>query len=206
MKDKHFIDSHKMATGLFILLLMAYFNRWDNVTAWVYLALHGTYGLMWAFKSQVFPDKQWEAPATIWRGLYIWGGLSLYWIAPFIITSQNVQTPFPLLTLAISLNIIGTVFHFAGDMQKHTSLKLNPGHLITDGLWRFSRSPNYFGELLIYGSFVIVAQHWIPLAVLVFFVVVAWLPLMSQKDRSLSRYPEFANYKARTRKLIPFLY
>ena len=39
MRQKHFIDSHKAVTGLFVLLLMASYDQWHNPTAWIYLAL-----------------------------------------------------------------------------------------------------------------------------------------------------------------------
>ena len=35
-------------------------------------------------------------------------------------------------------------------MQKYVSLKLNPGHLITDGMFSKIRNTNYLGELFIY--------------------------------------------------------
>ena len=60
MKQKHFIDSHKGVTFIAVLLMMAWFNQWQNPTAWVYLALHGTYGILWILKGQIFPDAQWE--------------------------------------------------------------------------------------------------------------------------------------------------
>ena len=162
--------------------------------------------MLWAFKSRLFPDKQWEQAASLSRGIFIWAGLSLYWITPFIIASEDVQAPFWLLALAISLNTVGTVFHFASDMQKYTALKLNPGHLITDGFWQLSRSPNYFGEFLIYSSFAMLALHWLPWVVFGFFILVGWVPYMRNKEKSLSRYNEFTDYKARTRSFIPFIF
>ena len=79
LKQKYFIDSHKGATPLFVIALIWYFNQWNNVYALLYLALHGTYGILWMTKSQIFPDKQWEQKTSIWYGLFIWFGLSLYW-------------------------------------------------------------------------------------------------------------------------------
>ena len=58
MKQKFYIDTHKGVTALFVLLLMAIFNQWQNPTAWVYLALHGTYGVCWVLKSRIFPDRR----------------------------------------------------------------------------------------------------------------------------------------------------
>ena len=34
LKEKHFIDVHKGATGLYILLLMQAYGTWGNVTSW----------------------------------------------------------------------------------------------------------------------------------------------------------------------------
>ena len=206
MKQRHFIDSHKAATGLFVLALIAVYDQWDNPTAWVYLALHGTYGLLWVLKSRIFPDKQWEQPTSLGYGLVIWAGLSLYWIAPWLITSQNVQAPPWYLGLCIAIYAVGVFWHFASDMQKSMFLKLKPGHLMTDGLWSRLRNPNYFGELLIYLGFGLLAMHWAPLIVILLFVLIIWLPNMRRKDRSLARYPDFASYKARSKLFLPFVF
>jgi steroid 5-alpha reductase family enzyme len=206
MKQKYFIDSHKAVTGLVILGMMAWFEQWHNPTAWVYLAMHGTYGLLWVIKSRIFPDKQWEQDKGLFYGLYIWAGLSLYWIAPLLITSQNVQAPAWLLGLAISLYTFGIFLHYAADMQKHIQLKYHPGHLIEDGLMTRLRNTNYFGELLIYLGFGLLALHWLPLAVIALYLVVIWIPNMLKKEKSLARYPGFVEYKRKSKLFIPFLF
>lgn len=202
MRQKHFIDSHKGATLFWILGVMAWYGAWDNTTLWVYLALHGTYGLLWVLKSIIFGDRQWEQPTGIGYGLVIWGGLSLYWITPWLIAHLNIEAPGLWLALCISMYAFGVFFHFAADMQKHVALALRPG-LITDGLWARLRNPNYFGELLIYLGFSALAMHWLPILALTLFVAVIWVPNMRRKDASLSRYPEFADYKARSWLFIP---
>ena len=40
---------------------------------------------------------------------------------------------------------------------------------------------------------------------LALFISALWVPNMIRKDRSLSRYPEFAGYKARSRLIVPFV-
>lgn len=206
MKQKHFIDSHKAATGLAVLLMIALHNQWQNVTAWVYLALHGTYGILWVTKSRVFPDKQWEQPVSLAYGLVNWGALTLYWIAPWILTSQGVQAPAWLIALCVALYAFGVFLHFASDMQKHTFMALNPEHLMQHGLWSRVRNPNYLGELMIYLGFGLLAMHWLPLVVISLFILFVWLPNMRKKDRSLARYSEFAAYKSRTKRMIPFVF
>jgi protein-S-isoprenylcysteine O-methyltransferase Ste14 len=206
MKQKHFIDSHKGATGLAILAMMAVYHQWTNPTAWVYLALHGSYGLLWILKSRIFPDKTWEQETGWGYGLYIWGGLTLYWVAPWLLTSQDVQAPAWYLAVCISIYILGIFLHFTTDMQKYVSLRLQPETLITAKMMTRCRNLNYFGELLIYLGFGLLAMHWLPIVILGLFIIVVWLPNMRRKDRSLSRYPEFEDYKLNTRLFIPFLF
>ena len=197
---------HKGATAPAVFLLIWYFQQWGNTTAWVYLALHGSYGIMWVLKSMIFPDKTWEAKCSIWYGLYIWGGLTLYWISPFIIMSTPVYNSPMYLGLIIAIFSMGVFFHYAEDMQKHAYLKLNPGKLITDGLMARCRNTNYFGELCIYLSFALLSRHWIPIVVLVSFMIIIWLPNMRRKDKSLSRYPDYEDYKKRSSLVIPFIW
>jgi len=206
MKQKHFINTHKAATGPVILLMMAMFSQWQNPTAWIYLALHGTYGFLWVMKSLMFPSKSWEK-ATGWGyGLVIWGGLTFYWVAPWILMSQGVQTPPWYLGVCVCLYVLGVFLHLSTDMQKHTSLKLQPERLITDGMMARSRNLNYFGELLIYLCFGLLAMHWVPIVILSLFVAIIWLPYMLRKDKSLSRYATFEEYRRRSKLFIPFLF
>lgn len=205
MKMKHFIDSHKVATAFAILALMQWTGNWNNTTAWVYFGLHGAYGVLWFLKSRIFGDRQWERSASLWYGLVIWFALTGYWVAPYIILTQNFEAPAWFLGIAIFTFTIGVFFHFTADMQKHVALKLNPGHLITDGVWASTRNPNYFGELLIYLGFTSLAWHWLPLVWLGLMIAAEWIPNMRRKDKSLSRYDDFAAYKKRTALIIPYL-
>ena len=206
MKKKYFIDSHKSITFLVILVLMAVYHQWGNPTAWVYLALHGTYGILWLVKSRIFPDKSWEQETGWGYALYIWAGLSLYWITPWLITSRGIQAPPWYLGLSISLNIFGVFFHFTADMQKYIALKLSPNHLIQDAMMQRVRNLNYFGELLIYLGFGLLAMHWLPILVILAYFLIIWLPNIRRKDESLSRYPEFKEYKKRSKMFIPFIW
>ena len=211
MKQKHFIDIHKGLNSVFILFLMYFYSEWDNQIAWIYLALHGTYGFLWITKSKIFPDKQWENKASIFYGFFIWLGLTLYWVSPYIIVSGVKILPFTIkisplyLFSCIVLYIIGVFLHFTSDMQKYTYLQLRPGKLINNGMFLKSRNTNYLGELLIYLSFALMSHHWIPIVVLVLFMIIIWIPNMRKKDKSLSRYSEYGEYKKRSSLFIPFI-
>ncbi len=206
MREKHFIDFHKGITGLFVLALIAWQGAWQNTTAMTYLALHGSYGLMWVLKSRHFPDASWEKPCGLWRGLGIWLGLTLYWVAPWIIVTGDVSAPAGLLAVAVAVFGLGVFLHFAADMQKHMSLTLRPGELLHTGLWARLRNPNYFGELLIYLSFAILSMHWLVYLILTIFVLAYWVPNMLRKDRSLARYPGFEDYRTQSWLFLPLLF
>lgn len=206
MRQKFFIDTHKAATAPAVVGLMAWGNAWDNPTAWLYLALHGTYGVLWVWKSRVFPDKSWEARCSLPYGLLIWAGLSLYWIAPWWIVNFDVRVTPPYAAACVALYTLGVFLHFASDMQKYMALELRPEHLYTGGLWRRLRNPNYLGELFIYLGFGLLARHGLPLLPLALFVAVVWVPNMVAKDRSLARYAGFEAWKARSWRLLPPLW
>lgn len=206
MKHKFFIDTHKGATALFVLILMAFYNRWENEAVWIYLALHGIYGILWVMKSQVFPDSAWEQSTSLSYGLLSWVSLSLYWVAPWMLIHDNVQVPGWYLGLCVSLYAFGLFFHFSSDMQKHTSLKLHPGQLITDGLFARLRNPNYFGELLIYTGFGLLAMHWLPMVILLIWVLFYWLPRMRKKDMVLSQLDGWDTYRLHSKLFIPYLF
>ena len=206
MKQKHFIDIHKGATLFAVMFMMWAYQQFDNYTAWIYLAIHGSYGIMWVVKSWIFPDKTWEANCSIWYGLYMWFGLTLYWISPYIIMSQSKSNSPMYLGFIILLFIIGSFLHFSADMQKFIQLQTAPNKLISNGLMSRCRNINYFGELLIYLSFALMSKHWIPFLVLFLFILIIWLPNMFKKDRSLSKYPEFEDYKKRSHFFIPFIW
>lgn len=203
LAHKFFIDTHKGSNVVAIVAMMAWYGAWHNETAWVYLALQGTYGALWITKSWVFPDKQWEPPVPWSVGLVTWAFLTLYWVSPYLITSRDLHAAPWLLGLCVALWGGGIFLHFASDMQKHMHLQLAPGTLLTTGLWARCRNPNYLGEFLVYLPFCLLGMHWAPMAVLGLAVFGVWLPNMIKKDRSLARYPAFAAWRERSWLFIP---
>jgi steroid 5-alpha reductase family enzyme len=85
----------------------------------------------------------------------------------------------------------------------------NENHLVTTGLWRWSRHPNYLGEMIAWiGVFLVglAARHgwWgavSPLSVAVLILFVTGIPMAEKKYRN---HPEWAAYAARTPALVPW--
>ena len=160
----------------------------------------------------LFPDTTWVQQTSIWYGLYIWCGLTLYWASGWIINSGFFNDSLPqiappwLIGLCVSMFGLGVFLHFSADMYKHTMLTQRPGNLISDGIMGKCRNINYFGELMIYLSFALLAMHWLPLLFLGLMMAIVWLPNMIRKDRSLSRYPDFERYKKKSKFFIPYIF
>jgi steroid 5-alpha reductase family enzyme len=203
MQIRHVINLHKALTPLAVIALMVFYGNF-SIAAWIYLSLHGTYGMLWLLKDRLYPDRQWEQAITCPVALGGMVVLSLYWIAPLLLIASGVEPPAPLIAAAISLNILGVFLHYASDAQKHFTLKYKPG-LITEGFFARCRNTNYLGEILIYFSFAMLAMHWLPYVILAGFALVLFLPNMRRKDVSLSRYPEFEAYRQHSGRLLPRL-
>jgi hypothetical protein len=95
----------------------------------------------------------------------IWFGLTLYWIALWLITSGGLQVPCGLVAIAIGLFVIGLFLYFTTDMQRPTALTLQPERLITTGMMARSRGLNDLSGVLIYRALALLAMHWLPLVV-----------------------------------------
>ena len=202
------INFQKAGTVFFVAWLMWFYQN-QSTAAWIYLALHGSYGVVWLIKDLCFPDSSWQRRITIASGLVaFFGVLFWYWVLAWLLISQPQTPTYPLadnlwFALCISLCILGCVIMIAADAQKFYTLKYHPG-LIDQGIHTYIRHPNYLGEIMIYGSFGLLAWHWGAAVILgaVWFLV--FLPNMVAKERSLSRYPQWAAYKQRSGWLLPW--
>lgn len=178
-----------------------------SMAAWLYLALHGSYGLVWLMKDLLFPDASWQGRATIASCFVGALGLAGYWLAGWLIISGRTSMDYPLpdsawYCLCVTMCVLGCVIMTAADVQKFCTLKLHRG-LITDGMFTHVRHPNYLGEMMIYGALALLAWHWLPLLVLAYFWGFLFSTNMVMKEASMSRYPDWAAYKKRTWWLLP---
>jgi steroid 5-alpha reductase family enzyme len=204
MKIKHAINLHKGFTCFYVVTLMAIYHNF-GIAPCVYLALHGTYGLIWLLKDRIYPDRKWEEEISLSLGVITFLALGLYWLAPFLLISSQREVSAPIIAIAVSINIFGVFLHYGSDAQKYFTIQYKPG-LIAEGFFTRCRNTNYLGEFLIYLSFAILAQHWLPFLVLGGFTSLVFLPNMRKKDLSLSRYPQFADYQANSGLFLPKLY
>lgn len=207
------INFQKGASFPFFALLMWLYadaTPWaTSPAAWTYLALHGSYGLLWLIKDAAFPDANWHRPCTLGSALFGALGLAAYWAIGWVLISGTSQPDYPLpdpawFALCVGLAVVGGALVLAADAQKYTALRLQRG-LITTGLFRWIRHPNYLGEMLVYLAFGLLAWHWLAAVVLGWFWLGMFAVNMVMKEASMSRYPEWSAYRKRSWWLLPGL-
>jgi steroid 5-alpha reductase family enzyme len=106
--------------------------------------------------------------------------------------------------------IIGFLFESLGDLQLKRFLTnpKNKGRLMTEGLWKYTRHPNYFGEATMWlGIFIIALSTpygWVaviaPVIIVYLLLFVSGIPL---NEKSFENKPGWSAYKKRTSKFVP---
>jgi protein-S-isoprenylcysteine O-methyltransferase Ste14 len=209
LKHAWIINAQKGGTLFFVGALMFWYGDF-SAAAFTYLGLHGAYGVSWLLKDRVSPDPGWETKVTFGGALMSFLlVLGPYWLAPVLLISDVLGAAKPqptnaILGAAIFIHTLGVVIMMVSDAQKFFTLKHKRG-LIQDGMFARVRHPNYLGEMMLYGSYALIVGHWIPWVVLGFVWLQLFLPNMLMKEASMSRYPEWAEYRRRTGFLLPKL-
>ncbi len=202
------IDFQKGGTIFFLGLLIWWYGN-TSAAAWVYLAMHGGYGIVWFVKDMTFPDRRWQKRITVGGAVNAFLlALGWYWLLGWLLISHRTPDyplPEPMwFSLCIGMCILGTSLMVAADAQKYFTLRAKPG-LITDGMFKVVRHPNYLGEMMIYASFALMVWRWLPVAVLAAIWLFEFAVNMVLIEASLARYPEWPAYRRRTSWLVPYV-
>lgn len=118
--------------------------------------------------------------------------------------------------IGIGMWVIGFFIEVIADAQKTTFKKdpNNKGKFITEGLWSWSRHPNYFGEILLWCGMAVLAlpvmSGWqyvaliSPVFVFMLLARISGIPQLAAKGKERwGDDPEYQKYLARTSVLIP---
>ncbi|GMI48273.1 hypothetical protein TrCOL_g8993 [Triparma columacea] len=164
----YIVNLQKCGTAFMCLYLMSVFDTFDHLPSWIYLSLHGTYGMLWCLKELIFPDPSWQRPATLLDHVVAFVGiLGPYWYMSYSINSNRTTCSMPVIALCVSVHTLGCVLMMASDSQKYFVLKAKKG-LIEDGWFGYCRNTNYLGEMMIYGSYAAMAQDKIAWGILIY--------------------------------------
>jgi steroid 5-alpha reductase family enzyme len=144
--------------------------------------------------------------------VFIIQGLMMFLIAIpiIIINSVGGNGLYWLDFLGMLVWLGGFLFETVGDYQLDSFIKnpSNKGKILDTGLWRFSRHPNYFGEVVQWwGIFIIaiaVPEGWFgiigPITISVLILKISGIPLL---EKAMSENPAYQSYKEKTSVFIP---
>ncbi len=158
--------------------------------------------------------ETWPAPAWFVR-------LVPVMLVPAIFVGAGCLPLYPALALgdagfgaldvvALAVGLAATSLELVADEQMRVfSARKAPGDVMQEGLWAWSRHPNYLGEILFWVSLWLFALAAAPawwwtgvgaLGIVALFLF-ASIPMLDERSRA--RRPAFADYAARTPVLIP---
>jgi steroid 5-alpha reductase family enzyme len=144
--------------------------------------------------------------------IFIFQALLAWFISmPILPVLKSGQDLSALDILGSIIFVFGLAFETLADWQMH-SFRSNPdskGKVMDQGLWKFSRHPNYFGEFSLWWGFFIIAVGagaplWIilsPLLISYLLLKISGVPLLEQD--LLDRRPGYREYQARTNSFFP---
>lgn len=167
-------------------------------------------------KQEDFRYRQWReewGKNFYWRSylqVYLLQAFILLIISSPLILAAVAEARLSVFTLVgLGIWVIGFFFQSVGDYQLSVFVKTKkPGEIIQQGLWRYTRHPNYFGEIMMWwGIFFMVFPlpygYWFvisPLTITFLLVFVSGVPMLEKK---YAGNPAFQEYKKHTPAIIP---
>jgi steroid 5-alpha reductase family enzyme len=186
------------------------------VTIWgLRLALH--IGLRNRGKGEDFRYKSWRENwgksffIRSYLQVFILQGVLLFMISLPVIFVNKQNTEFSVFSvIGLIIWTIGFLFEAIGDYQllQFTKNPANKGKIIQNGLWKYTRHPNYFGEVVLWQGIFLFALPfglWTiisPLMITLLILYVSGIPMLEKK---YEKNVEFAEYKKRTSVFFPML-
>lgn len=111
-------------------------------------------------------------------------------------------------TLFLCLSLLAVILQGTADHEMHRFRRAGTGGFIRTGLWRYSRHPNYLGEILMWWGVALAAIYtdegrmWMLLGAAATTLMFLFISI-PMADRRQAEKPGFDEYKAATRMLLP---
>lgn len=114
--------------------------------------------------------------------------------------------------IGAALAVFGIAFETSADSQlkRFKANPANKGQVLSSGLWRYTRHPNYFGDICVWTGFYLIAAEtalglWaLPGPLLLIFLLTRWSGGPSYEKRLTHQRPGYDEYIRRTSSLIPW--
>jgi len=145
--------------------------------------------------------------------VFLLQGVLMWIISTPLIAAQTSGFPTtltPLDLIGASFWTVGFLFETFGDLQltRFKSEPANKGKLLTTGLWKYTRHPNYFGDAVQWWGFYIIALAagaWWSVFSPIF---MTWLLMrvsgVAMLERTMKHKPGYENYMHKTNAFFPW--
>ena len=228
LSTEHFFDLTGSVTFITVSILSFLMNDFKNLRQWIVLILI----LIWALRLGSFlflrirkagEDSRFTTIKKDFSVFFLTWNLQGLWVlftlfgALTILTSNNNSNFGILDIIGVLIWIIGFVIEVVSDRQKSEfkNNKSNAGQFIQSGLWKYSRHPNYFGEILIWTGMAVIGVTiysglgWLGLISPFFvFVILNYISgvrlLEKQANERWGSNNAYQSYKQKTPVLFPY--
>ena len=228
LSTEHFFDLTGSVTFITVSILAFLMNDSKNLRQFIVLVLI----MIWALRLGSFlflrirkagEDSRFTIIKKDFLVFFLTWNLQGLWVlftlfgALTILTSNNNQNFGILDIIGILIWIIGFVIEVVSDRQKSEfkSHESNDGKFIQSGLWKYSRHPNYFGEILIWTGISIIGISvysgfgWLglisPFFVFVMLNYISGVRLLEkQAEERWGGNDLYQSYKSKTPVLFPY--
>lgn len=220
--------------GGFVVAAIAslFASRYSHDLGWNVQTLVAILVIIWAARLAYYilrrvashpEDKRYDALRKKWKGnvalnaylrIFVLQGL-LASVISIVVIQANLSEPTGLGLIAwlgLAIWVFGFLFEAIGDWQlrRHLAKPSNKGKLMTSGLWRYTRHPNYFGEATMWwGIFIITASTPFGVAGIISPLIITYLLLFVSgvplAETALEGRKGWKAYKRKTSMFIPLM-
>lgn len=180
-----------------VLFFMPFYKKMDRKPQGTYLA----FVIAFAIEMHGIPFSMWVISWIIGRNLpegVLWGHTLVLSIGHL---GMYISIVFAVIALFLILNGWYNIY------KKYWSKETGKGTLVTSGIYRYIRHPQYTGLLLLSLGMIL---NWATLPLLILYPVMIFMYLRlarREENDMLGEFgDEYRNYMERTKKFIPFIY
>jgi steroid 5-alpha reductase family enzyme len=227
-KDNSIVDTGWGIGFILITLVLMLNSDRTNIKELILFVMISVWGVRLAYhifirsrgKGEDFRYAQWRkdwgknaAIKAFFKVFMLQGIIMLIIAYPIMVVFSSIDNHLAIINIAgLFIFLIGLLFEGIGDYQLYCFKRnpLNKGKIITSGLWKYTRHPNYFGEVVLWwgiGIFTIGSDLYLtaflsPFILNLLLLYVSGVPMLEKKYEGNKDWGE---YKKITPTFVPFI-